>query len=405
MKKTNHSVDNELVFVVLAFVIWRVALIIVSLFVSRFFELQPNFLGGGRSAYLENPVFWSMANFDGQHYLNISQNGYGLGEYAFFPLYPLIIKYMGMLFGGSLELLNFYGQIISNAAALLGVVGFYRLARMDLSKESSRLALILLLVFPASFYFAAVYTESLFFALLVWAFYYARIRKFRTASIIGFFLAVTRPVGIFLFPAMWLEAYYGKNLRLDSTASQINTRGFPTKFIRDVMSSFPPASLLIPAGLGIYMLYLKNRVNDSLAFFHQIAVYGEQRSTTLVLLPQVLYRYVFKILPNLNFNYFPGIFFTLLEFGISLLYLPAIIMLLFKSRPSYFAFSILAYLLPTLTGSFSSMPRYLLVLFPIYIFLAERLIRSKIMVFAFCFISSILLVISLSLFERGYWIS
>ena len=50
------------------------------------------------SVYHSNFLLWSWANFDGEHYLNIARHGYqvirGQSEYAFFPLYPLLINLM-----------------------------------------------------------------------------------------------------------------------------------------------------------------------------------------------------------------------------------------------------------------------------------------------------------------------
>src|SRR5258708_1463259 len=89
-----------------------------------------------------------------------------------------------------------------------------------------------------------------------------------------------------------------------------------------------------------------------------------------ILLPQVIYRYVFKILPHVTYYYFPNVFTTYLEFIIGILFLVLIIYGFWKLRISYSIYALLVYLVPTLAGSFSSMPRYVLVVFPVFILVA-----------------------------------
>ena len=378
---------SEIKFIFVAFLIWRAALCLVLFFAARDVPLQTNFLGGGATNYVTNPMFWALGNFDGQHYVNIAQNGYGVGEYTFFPLYPLIIKLLGNVFGSSLFSLNLIGQIISNIFFIISLIGFYKLIRLDLSEKVAKFSIVLLLLFPMSFYFAAVYTESLFFALLVWSFYLARRKKFLWASVIGAFLSFCRPIGIFILPALAVE-WYMQNYKA-----------------KGILRKFPLSITLSSGGLIAYMFYLNEKLSDPFAFFHEQTLVGEHRSSHIILIPQIIYRYIFKILPSLNYSYFPSVFFTILEFSIGIIYLAAVLALFLVTRLSYAVFAFLAYITPTFLGSFSSQPRYVLIIFPVYFILAKYLIEKKTWAFAFCLVSSILLVISFSLFSRGYWIS
>jgi hypothetical protein len=63
----------------------------------------------------------------------------------------------------------------------------------------------------------------------------------------------------------------------------------------------------------------------------------------------------------------------------------------------------LASLIIILFAGPSSFPRYILVLFPVYIFLAERLKGGHLVVWLFG--SLVLFVFMASLFLRGYWAS
>jgi Gpi18-like mannosyltransferase len=371
-------------FVVISFFVWRICLFVPAYLSTIYLPLQHNFLGGGLGNYLQMPLFWGWANFDGEHYLSIAQSGFGLGEQAFFPLYPLFIKFLS---GRSLFSLNLWGQIISNISFLVALFGFYKLMRLDFSEKISRLAVILMLIFPTSFYFAAVYTESLFLALVVWSFYLARKDKWLPASLLGMFASGTRVIGIILLPVLLVEYFVQKR-----------------KLVPSAYSLF--TLLLIPLGLFAYMFFLYRITGDAFKFIHALPTFGEQRSSALILLPRVFYRYIFKILPNINYSYFAGTFTTVMEFIVGLLFLFMSVYSFFKLRLSYALFLSLGYLIPTFSGSFSSLPRYVLILFPVYIILAIWLQTKPIVAKSLVFtVLLLLLIISLSMFFRGYWLS
>ena len=341
---------SSIVFILKSFFIWRILIFIPIFLAPFFFELQKNFLGGGLMSYLSNPYFWSWANFDGEHYVNIARLGYANGEQAFFPLYPLVIKF----FGGSI----LSALLISNFCFLFSLIGLYKLIRLDYSEKIAKLTIILLLLFPTSFYFASVYTESLFLALVVWSFYFFRNKKFFAGIVFGSLSSLTRVIGI------------------------------------------------IPIGVLGYTGYSKYKWGDYLAFFHSAKNFGEQRSDHLIILPQVFYRYLVKIIPNLTWDYFPVVFTTFLEISAAILFLYLIFIGLKKLKPEYWIFLVAGYLIPTLSGSFSSLPRYVAVLFPAFILLAI-LLEDKNKYFRLgIYVSSVIIaVITQMLFVRGYFVS
>jgi hypothetical protein len=378
---------SEYLFIFKIFFGWLIAPFLILFLAVKFVPLQRNFLGGGLGNYLSNPYFWSWGNFDGEHYTSIAVGGYGLGEYAFFPLYPILIRFVGTTFRATLAVFNSAGIFISLTAFFAGLIGFYKLIRIDYPEKVSKLALILLLLFPTSFYFAAIYTESLFFALAVWSVYFARRGKWAAATLFGILVCATRFVGLIVLPVVLIE-WLTQNWKR-----------------RNVIKSFPFITLTIPVGFLVYAYYLLKKAGDPFAFFTDLSTFGEQRSSYLVTLPQVFYRYFFKILPNLHTSFFPILFTTYFELGIAILFLVLICLTFKKLRLSYWLFLVLGYLIPTFSGSFSSLPRYVLVLFPAYVVIATFLIKKKVFLVAFSFISFILLAICLAFFARGYWIS
>lgn len=98
------------------------------------------------------------------------------------------------------------------------------------------------------------------------------------------------------------------------------------------------------------------------------------------------------------------LFYTVtLELASALVVLGLLIWAAKKLRSSYVLYGILAFLAPTLTGTFTSMPRYVLVLFPAYI-IAAREIKGK-RFFWLALFSGILLIINTALFIQGYWVA
>lgn len=367
---------KDFLFIVLCFVSWRILLFVFLFLAIRVLPLQQPFLGGGVERYLKNPWFWAWANFDGENYLSIARYGYLFVGQAFFPLYPILIRF----FGSGM----WAGLLISNLSFLVALIGLYKLIRLDYSEKITRLSILLLFLFPTSFYFGSVYTESSFLALVVWSYYAARKEKWFITGILGTFASATRVIGSILLPVLLIEILIKKK--------KLEVKHWPLA--------------LIPLGIIFYMVYLWRFSGDPLAFIHAQVSVGEQRSSTLIILPQVFYRYFFKIIPNLNFNYLPMVITTFLELGSGLLFLVLSVYSFWKLKLSYALFLSLGYLIPTLTGSFSSLPRYVVVLFPAFILLAlwtEKLSRPfKIVIYGILFIG---LAVASAMFLRGYWVS
>ena len=101
----------------------------------------------------------------------------------------------------------------------------------------------------------------------------------------------------------------------------------------------------------------------------------------------------------------PLFFAVLLEFLSGSLFL-VLSLLAFKStRLSYALYMLPSYILPTLTGTFSSLPRYVLLLFPGFILMSVWFTKQSPSIrLAVYLISMILGLISISLFTRGYFI-
>lgn len=351
-----------------AFVVWRGALWIIESVAPAFWPLYTRFLG---------PSFWS--NFDGVYYLTIARGGYGPYQQAFFPLYPLLIRWLTKLSGIDDVTVS---VLISHAAFFFGILLFYLLA-YDEDRKNAKWSLLLFLLFPTSFFFAATYTESLFLLLSALCLYAAKRQWWLVAGVSGFFACTTRLFGIFLFPAVLWE--YAQ--------SRLQTRRW-VHFI---------GICLIPLGLLSYMAYLNASIGDPLAFFHVQPAFGAGRSgNALIFLPQVAWRYLkifFSVRP-LTLTYMVSVFeFIVLIMGIWLLWLG------YKRRvrTSYLIYSLAILVTPTLTGTLSSLPRYMLSAFPLF-FIFGSMHNTWIKILA-VIVSAVVLVLAATAFLQGYFIA
>lgn len=373
--------------ILLIFIAWKLVIFTFADLGQIIFPLQTNFLGGGLLNYLRHPLFWGFINFDGEHYLSIARDGYLPLTHFFFPFYPFIIKVLSVLFGGSFNTYAFTGLLLSNSFLFVALIGMIRLGNLILNKETSYFSIILLLLFPTSFYLGAYYNESLFLAIAVWSFYFAFTKRWLLSFLFCGLLSATRLVGIALIPALLYEFLIeGKNRLLNIKS---------TFYL--FLSSF---------GIIAYSIYLKATTGDFFAFFKNIEIFGDQRSSSVVILPQVFYRYFIKILPNINYRYFPIVFTTYLEIFSAIIFLILGYFVYVKMKKSIFIYCVLAYLIPTFSGSFSSFPRYVLALFPIFIILGDYISKKskplRFIIFSLLLLSSFFAV---ALFNRGFFIS
>jgi hypothetical protein len=211
------------------------------------------------------------------------------------------------------------------------------------------------------------------------------------AGILGALASATRIVGIFIWPALIINDYL-KN-------KKINWKNIIYLSISAL-------------GLLAYMIYLKLVFGDPLYFFHLQEEFGASRQSSIVLFPQVIWRY-FKILWTarpFDWKYYAYV----QEFIVSLLVLFLLILISIKNyqkkikvKWGYLFFALASFFLPTMTGNLSSMPRYVLVCFPVFVYLASIFQKKEKgwLLFLYLTINSLLLIINTILFIRGYWVS
>jgi hypothetical protein len=135
------------------------------------------------------------ARWDSVWFLTIANDGYQDSvRAAFFPLYPFLARGTGAVFASAL----IGGLLVSLVAAIAGLAALHRLTVRELGEGPARATVILLACSPMAFFLTAVYSEGLFLALSVGAVLAARERRWAWAGILGALAAATRSAGVVL---------------------------------------------------------------------------------------------------------------------------------------------------------------------------------------------------------------
>jgi hypothetical protein len=185
-----------------------------------------------------------LARWDAVWFLRIADDGYESGlDTAFFPLYPLLVRALVAPFASEGALLvSAYAVSLACFVAALSLL--HRLVELEIGRPTATAAVWLLALFPAAVYFGTPYSESLFLLTSVGAFYAARTDRWAWAGVLAAAASATRSAGLVLLVPLLL-------LWLDSQPRR-------------------PAALawlaLAPLGIAAYALYLGLDHGDALAF-------------------------------------------------------------------------------------------------------------------------------------------
>jgi hypothetical protein len=285
---------------------------------------------------------------------------------VFFPLYPALIRIFSFFTFGNFVLAGWMVSMVSFLVAVHLFRKYMREFHPDIDRD---LATAFLLAFPTAFFFNTIYTESLFLALSLFAFTRAKQGDFFQAGFFGFLASLTRVTGILLLlPMIW--EYFRQH-------------GFSTGtlFSRKIVPL-----LFIPLGIFAFFLFHSFAFGDFLLFFKVEAAWGRNFS--------------------LNTDHFslstnPAI----TNFAIDLAHIfIALVTLFWSIRKRFFDYALL--IVATLSialgsGTFMSINRYVLTLFPIFI--AAASVKNKYFVTFAPIVSALFCALSIALFVNNYW--
>jgi hypothetical protein len=298
--------------------------------------------------YSSHPWINMFSRWDAGWYLSIVREGYRyqLGapsNVAFAPLLPLLMRACSFVLGRhDPEGLLLCGMIVANLALLGGLGYLAALARLDFDESTARRAVLYLLLFPTSFYLSAVYPQSLFLALAVASFYYARREQWWAAGLCGALASLARPYGCILGAALACEYMAQRRFRL-----------------RDIRANALALGLILIAFAG-WVGYLYHLSGDPWLFFKTTAAWNRRPAP-----PWEVFTHFFGAPLVLH-----GPDHSLTDLAFTLLLLALVVCCWRKMRPSYALFATLMLLAMISSGLLVAAMRYGLELFPVFFVLA-----------------------------------
>jgi hypothetical protein len=157
-------------------------------------------------------AFSLLERFDALWFLRIADTGYRAGDNsaAFFPLFPLATRSVAAVFGGRPLAAAI---VVSNGVFLAALVLVHRATERELGARAARVTVLLLSLFPTSYFFLLPYSESLFLALAAASLLAARRGRWAIAGTCAALAALTRSVGIVLLAALAVEALHRRSER------------------------------------------------------------------------------------------------------------------------------------------------------------------------------------------------
>ncbi len=283
--------------------------------------------------------------FDALWFLRIATGGYvdGDGSAVFFPLFPLLIRGLSPILGGHPLAAGF---LVSHAATFGSMVALYFLTAGEFDERTARRSVLYLALFPTSFFLLAPYSESLFLLLALVSLWAARRRWWWLAGVAGAGASATRNLGILLVIPLAIEAIHQWRERRA-------TRALVTGLLWSGVAA---------VGALAYLAYWQASAGDALAPITQQENW--QRETSFP--PVTLFRGTVEAFRFVGF--YPGGY-HLVDWLVAIPSVVAVAWVVMRARPVFAAYAVVMVAAPIsyvfLPRPFMSLPRFLLMVFPI----------------------------------------
>jgi hypothetical protein len=304
------------------------------------------------------------------------------------------------LFGGpaSRGAISVCGVLVSLLAFLFALYFVYRIAEEGWGARAAQGAVLALAFFPTSFFFNAVFTESLFVAFSAGAVWAVRVRKsLLLGCIVAGFAAATRNVGVLLLIPLVLEW---------SDRPEHGWRG-------------AAYLTLVPSGLMAYMAYLWWSFGDPLLFFGAEAEWGREPASPSVLWSAFSLAYANALVLFNPANYepfgFERIVYVVSEAHelYNLIFFLFALMILFAgwrllpTALSVYSLALLgiSVLFAPTASPLMSIPRYMLAAFPLFIVLGATVLQGRKVLLGWLLVSSALSLVFTALFVGWYFVA
>lgn len=323
----------------------------------------------------QHPLVSKLVKWDAHWYTYIVDYGYTTQSIVFFPVIIIFIKLLTFININTAAA----GLIICNLFAFLSFWAMGAAFRLDMPESTTMKALLAYGVMPTAFFLNSIYTEPLFISFSLACIYFARQQKWWLAAAFAALATLTRNIGIILLLFLIVELYQNSSTTPRSKLFLL----------------LPPAALI---GFLLYNLWLTGNL---FTFYYSQQLWGREFGYPWInIFNNILL--IAKQWPYVE----PGVFLDSCLVLLSIIGLTTLSLHpCFKIRPSYLALGWLWLIIPLFSTSpvlpLYSLSRFVLILFPLYIFLAQV---SKAIFYSFMIVSSLTLLICASLFMNWYWI-
>jgi Gpi18-like mannosyltransferase len=329
-----------------------------------------------------------LLRWDSEWYKIIASEGYkydgdpGLTQtVVFYPLYPSLSRLVSEVL--RIDVVDAM-LLVANLAAAAAVLLLFKLVRERFGDRTALLTVAMITFFPSSIFLSAGYTESLALLLMVSFFLAVARERLLAAAMFAGLAVATRSSGIVLFPVLLWELW---------------CRRSPRRFLIEAV----PLSIVATSGLWLYIIYLGLAFRHPMAFADGQAAFHENTTMLARLLSALTLEPFSKI--NLA-DISPAGF----DQWFTLIFIALIVRSWFAgiSRGmTLFAALLLALPYLSLCGGpagFTSMARFNLVSFPLFIVMALSTERWPWAIPGIVGIFGGLLLIYTALFTQWQWI-
>jgi hypothetical protein len=389
--------------------------------------------------WLGNLLAAPAARWDSDWYLVIAHSGYQLhagsdtlARAAYYPLYPLGVRAISWL--GAPPVLA--GVLLSTGAFALALYGIHRLTTLELAgrggralsgagpAQAARLAVAVMAFAPMALFFSAVYSESLYLALSVGLFWSARQGRWGWVGVLGALAGATRNTGLVLLaPALLIYLYGPREDRPPDRPVDPAAAGGWRQRLRPRYRVRREALwlALVPAGALLYGLYMGLAGGDPLAPLHAEEVWGRHLTGPVVGVWDGL-RAAFDGARQLLSGQRHHVYFTagegspfvsaghnLLDLAFLVAFVPAIVGVLRRLPLAYGVYVLAAACLPlsdpVTAQPLMSLPRFLVPLFPLGIWLGAWLAERPRLQRPTLVLSGTLMALFVAQFATWHWVA
>lgn len=375
--------------ILLPFFVTRFLLVLSGLFAPSILPFNPtreDALSNLGQIFSNSRLIDMWARWDSGWYLSVVNWGYYqspdvtlASNLPFFPLFPAVVKLLGLLVPQSLRTSAVHitiGLVVSNLALIGSLILLYKIAEKIFAKKNvGKMVVWAVLVFPSSFFLSSFYSESLYLFLSLLTYWYALQRKWMYVGLYGALLSAARMLGVMVMVPVLFE--YFSSIKYDLRKLNWNVLWLG----------------LIPTGLLSFYGYLYTLTGDFLISLKSHAAWGRSNAdpVTSFLFPTGFWWYV-----------------TPLDqlWVISGLVLSIQMVMEKLGRLKVLGLYALALLLPALfTGTLDSFSRIIVVIFPLFLYWSYVTRRNQILFWTVNIVFMVIQILYFGLFSQFYWVA